>query len=76
MMHFAKTSGQLERIIADMALQLGETDLKIVTKWRHYYRDSAKLVYKMHVSTGASYMLELLTIACNVKDKMQQVYTK
>lgn len=74
MTHFAKVSGMLERMIADVAAQHGETDAKILLKWRHLFRDSVRPLYWRHEHTGEAYMSKLLEEAVKVKNRIESVY--
>lgn len=75
-MSAARVAVTLERMLADCASQLGETDSKVIQKWRHEYRDRAKRIVNAHYVSGSPYMVGLLTIANDVKNKIEEVYRR
>jgi hypothetical protein len=76
MIHLAKVAVTLEHMVADVALELGETDSKKLMKWRHLFRDDARPVYRLHINTGAPYMSDLLEIAVLHARRIRTVYAK
>jgi hypothetical protein len=74
--HFAKVAVALEHIVGDVACQLGETNPKILMKWRHAFRDEVRPLYKRHSETAAPYMSELLEIAIQHSRRIQTVYAQ
>lgn len=74
MTHFAKVAVALEHIVGDVACQLGETNPKILMKWRHAFRDEVRPLYKKHIDGATPYMSELLEIAIEHSHRIQTVY--